>query len=57
MGVELFVDELGVVVAVLGFEGGGEAEERTRIAGVAREIIAEDFFGAGSVTSLEQDCA
>lgn len=54
---ELFVDELGVVVAVLGFEGGAEAEERAGIARIAGEVIAKDFFSAGGVTGLEQDCA
>src|SRR5579862_6598676 len=57
LGVELFVDELGVVVAVLGFEGGAEAEERAGIARVAGEVVAKDLFGASGVTSLEQDCA
>jgi hypothetical protein len=50
---ELGVSPGGVGVAVLGFQGLGQAEQGARISGIALQVFAEDFFGFGCLAGVE----
>src|ERR1700686_4320366 len=56
-GVELLLNESGIVVALLLQQRLLQAEERTWIAGISIEIFAEDFLRSWGVSAQQQRAA
>ena len=53
---ELFLNESGVVVALLLQESLAQSPQRARVARIAVEIFAEDFLGTGGIAVHQQGC-
>src|SRR6266851_6935402 len=54
VGVKLFANEARVVGLILALEGLFETKERTRVAGIALEVRAENLLGSGIITDFQQ---